>query len=146
MSIIVNQPFLTKPTWYAYAEGMASMLTTRLGEGTRTISVYSGTIPASANSFDPASYISQLLVTFSGSFTFQRINAGVKFNAAPGAQNATGTGTAEWFAWRTTSNSDYTILGDVGEIGSGAVLIINTTNISTGNSINCIDFGIIFSA
>jgi len=125
---------------------MASILATRLGEGTRTITVYSGTIPTNAESFDPATYLSQLLVTFSGSFTFQRINQGVKFNAVPGAQNATGSGTAEWFAWRSTSNTNYTLLGDVGEIGSGAVLILNTTNITSGNSVNCVDFGIIFSA
>lgn len=107
------------------------------------LNIYSGSMPVTADGFNPANYTGNLLVSFP-SFTLTNdattYPTSVIFNALPPNTVATGTGTAVWFAMFRNATPSVCIIGDVSDNAGSCILKISTLNIVTSDTISALSF------
>lgn len=107
------------------------------------INIYKGTVPTGdVSKAGLASYSSDLLCQFNN-YYLARSSATIQMgsNPNPSTVNATGTGTATWFAMWCNNVSYYgTLIGDVSTNGGTGAMFLSTTNITSGNSVTFINF------
>lgn len=116
-----------------------------IGVALTKLDIFSGTIPTvdSNFTFDPTAYASQKLLGYTTGFTLQNSNRTMRFATVPPAANATGTGTATWFALYNSTTAANAILGTITDQGDGTgVLILQSVNCVTGQPVNVIEIGI----
>ncbi len=107
------------------------------GAGGGKITLYTGERPAAGGTATTALAV----LTFNATAFGTPSNGQMTANAISGEESALATGEATWF--RVTDSDDVFVLdGDVGTIGSGADLEMNSVNIGLGQTIDITSFTI----
>lgn len=109
--------------------------------------IYSGTAPVVDTSYvySAANYTSRALASYAfSSGAVAMVNPGVlSFATTPSAVNATATGVATWAAFYYQSSGVKCFIVSVGDQATGtAPLLLQTTNLVSGSSVNIIQLGV----
>lgn len=107
------------------------------------ITIYKGSSKPTdlySSNFNPSSYTSDLLLTYSGNTTlFTNTGGTVYIQTLPSSVAATGTGTATWGAIYLPASAATSIVGDVSLNGGGGIIILPTLSITSGSVYNLVD-------
>ena len=152
MTIMMNKRFF----W-----AMATAFTRWDSTAQDNIKIYKGTMPADADSYDPASptYTVDELVTFTtwnlstptGSDNQDAAQGRCEFTPTtgfptPSTVNATGAGTAAWYAMYRADQLSRILLGDVTLSGGTGSLFLDSLGLTIGNPVTIINWGIHFKS
>ena len=149
MTIMMNKRFF----W-----AMATAFTRWDASATDLIKVYKGTIPADADSYDPASgtYTVDELATFTnynispkgGATKDDPLWGSAAFTVttgfpSPDTVNASATGTAAWYAMYNTATLTRVLLGDVTLVAGTGSMYLDTLSLTSGNPVTIMDWGMV---